>query len=365
MGLVLTTQLGTGIRVPYALRRIPSATKVSLLPFAGDPQVGDIALARLEKIGRNTAVELANGRRCTLREGDLLAVVFGNRYATKQFEGYARAIDDSCDLLSMGGLCGVAKSKHAKVPDPSKLRLLHTIGDAAEQPLRLRNFAVPQTTVLKKPHVAVVCGTSMDSGKTYTAMSLIMGLRTQDDRVAGIKLTGTGAGRDTWTMRDAGACVALDFIDGGLASTFMCPLSELLDLHALLVNHAASQGAKWVIVEIADGLLQRETAALLQSPRFAETVDAWVFAASEPLAAVGGISLLRSWGITPLAISGLLSMSPLEMRETERATGLKCLTAAQLQAGVLNRSLSDTVTAPVRPYQPTRPEVVQTADTST
>src|SRR5256886_12837202 len=34
-------------------------------------------------------------------KGDLLAVVFGNRYATRQFEGYARADGEDCDLLSM------------------------------------------------------------------------------------------------------------------------------------------------------------------------------------------------------------------------------------------------------------------------
>ena len=361
--MLLTTHRGKSIRVPYALRRLPSTTEVSLLPFAGDPQPGDIALAQVEKIGRNTAVELANGRRCVLHEGDLLAAVFGNRYATKQFEGYARARGDHCDLLSMGGLCGVVESKHASVAEPSELRLLHTIGDAAEQPLRLRDFAVPWTADVPKPRVLVVCGTSMDCGKTYTAMSLIVGLRRQNCRVAGIKLTGTGAGRDTWTMRDAGACVALDFIDGGLASTFMCRLEELLNLRALLINHAASHGAQWVIIEIADGLLQRETAALVQSTRFAETVDAWVFAASEPLAAVGGIALLNSWGITPLAMSGLLSMSPLEMRETEIATGVSCATAAQLQSGSLNSRLLEAIAPPGDLPPAKRPQVVTTRAT--
>jgi len=359
--MVLSTQLGTVIKVPYALRRIPAATQVSLLPFAGDPRAGDIALARVEKIGKNTAVELADGRRCGLHEADLLAVVFGNRYASRQFEGYAGAVGDCCDLLSMGGLCGVAKSKHASLADPTKLRILYTIGDCAQQPLQLGNFAVPQTRAVDRPRVVGVCGTSMDSGKTHTAMSLIKGLGRQNCRVAGIKLTGTAAGRDTWTMRDAGAFLALDFVDGGLASTFMCALPELLNLHKLLVNHAASQGAEWVVIEVADGLLQRETAALLQNTRFAESVDSWVFAASEALSAVGGVALLRSWGIRPLAMSGLLSMSPLDMREAELATGLECLTATQLQTGHLNARLSETVAQPPRSYRPAQPEMVQSA----
>ena len=53
--------------------------------------MGDIILARIEQIGRNRRLELANGRASTLQDGDLAAVVFGNRYATRQFEGYARS----------------------------------------------------------------------------------------------------------------------------------------------------------------------------------------------------------------------------------------------------------------------------------
>jgi len=90
-------------------------------------------------------------------------------------------------------------------------------------------------------------------------------------------------------------------------------------------------------VEIADGLLQPETAALLQSPIFTQTVGHWVFATSDPLAADGGIRLLRKWGIEPAAISGILSMSPLAMREAQAATKVRCLTAKELQCGELNK----------------------------
>lgn len=342
----LDAHLRSSMRISYGVRRVPEAAFGSLLPYSGPPRVGDIALARLERIGKNANLELASGRRCALHEGDLLAVVFGNRYATLQFEGYARANGESCDLLSMGGLCGLVESRHASVAEPSKLRLLGALGDASGQPLRLREFALLPMPTLVQPRVVVVCGTSMDAGKTYTAMSLIVGLRRQGHRVAGVKLTGTATGRDTWTMLDAGACVSLDFIDGGLPSTYLCPLEDLLKLHTLLINHAAAQGADWVVVEIADGLLEAETAVLLQSPRFTATVDAWVFAAGEPMAAVGGIGMLQGWGIRPAAISGRVSMSPLAVREVEAATRLRCLSARQLQNGDLNSRLLGEAPAP-------------------
>ena len=339
MNLDLSVEMKANMRVPYALRRVPEASFCSLLPYSDFPQSGDIALARIEKIGRNASLELPNGRRCSLHEEDLIAVVFGNRYATMQFEAYARRDADRCDLLSMGGVCGLVESKHAKAADPSKLRLIGFLGDSDGHILRLRHFAVAPRLSTCQPHTIVVCGTSMDAGKTHTALSLIMGLRHQGFRVAAIKLTGTATGKDTWNLLDAGACVALDFVDGGFPSTYLCSAHELVALHHLLIANAAAQEPDYVVVEIADGLLQSETAALLQDSRFTRTVDAWVFAAGDPLGAAGGVRVLRKWGIEPVAISGVVSMSALAIRETELATHLPCLTAHGLQRGELNPRL--------------------------
>jgi hypothetical protein len=333
----LTREEKTLMRVPYAARHVEPELFETLLPVPAKPRAGDLALARLERIGKNARLELANGRPANLHVGDLLAVVFGNRYATNQFEGYARANGDSCDLLSMGGLCGIVESRHAGVPDSSKLRLLGALGDREGRPLVLRSFSLPPALrTPKRPRIVVVCGSSMDAGKTHTASSTIAGLRKLGQGVAGIKLTGTAAGRDTWSMLDAGACTALDFIDGGYPSTYLLGLRELLELHAHLTSLAADRGASWAVVEIADGILQGETAALLRSPEFTETVDAWLFAAGDPLAALSGAQLLRSWGIEPAGITGRITMSPLAMREVTAATNLQCFSSPDLQAGLFN-----------------------------
>lgn len=338
--MTINAEIKNRMRIPYALRKVPEARFASLLPCPETPGRGVIALAEVEKVGKNTTLELSNGRRCALHERDILAVVFGNRYATMQFEGYARTNGTRCDLMSMGGLCGLVESKHAAVGEPTKLRLLGAIGDKDQQPLELTDFSLRATFRTRDIRVLVVCGTSMDSGKTHTVMSTIMGLRRHGYRVAGIKLTGTASGRDTWSMVDAGADVALDFVDGGFPSTYLCTPDELLKLHSLLISHSALQGADWAVVEVADGLLQRETSALLQNPRFRSTVDHFLFAAGEPMAALAGVSMLRSWNAEPLAVSGVVSMSPLGVRETEEAAKLPCLTASQLQDGELEALLN-------------------------
>jgi hypothetical protein len=331
-----TKELQRHMRIPYALRRVPEQDLGSLLSVPHAPKPGDLALAEVERIGKNTTLELANGRRSTLHLGDLIAIVFGNRYATKQFDGYAGIDGDRCELLSQGGLSGLVRSKHSSMPDATRLKVLGAFGDAHGRTLSLRNYAVAPRMELAKPRVVVVCGTSMDAGKTYTAMSLIVGLRKSGHRVAGIKLTGTAAGNDRWMMQDAGACVALDFGDGGYESTYYWPLDELLALYDLLLGHAAAMGAEFAVVECADGMIQAQTAQILQSPRFRSTVDAFVVATSDAVGAIGAVQVVQGWGIEPLAISGVVSMSTLGVKETEANTGLPCLTAQQLQAGELN-----------------------------
>src|ERR1700716_3019829 len=133
--MLLTNEMKSTIRIPYALRHVPGAAFVHLLPTPCLPAIGDVALAEVKQISKNAVLELNNGRRCSLHAGDLLAVAFGNRYATMQFEGYARVQDEQCDLLSMGGLCGLVASKHDGVSEPTKLRILGAIGDQHRKPL--------------------------------------------------------------------------------------------------------------------------------------------------------------------------------------------------------------------------------------
>jgi hypothetical protein len=245
------------MRIPYALRHVPRGALIGLQDIPEAPMPGDIVLASVERLGKNSALELSNGRRCSLHEGDVIAAVFGNRYATLQFEGFARANGSCCDLLSMGGLCGVVATKHCKVADPTKLKLVGAITDTHGHPLTMAGYHVEQRTVVGQPHILVVCGSSMNAGKTHTALSIIKGLSNAGKSVAGIKLTGTATGKDTWNMLDAGACVALDFVDGGYPSTYLCSHDELVRLYDLLVGHASAQSVEYVVIEIADGLLQR------------------------------------------------------------------------------------------------------------
>ena len=54
------------------------------------------------------------------------------------------------------------------------------------------------------------------------------------------------------------------------------------------------------------------------------------------------MNLLRGWGIEVAAITGLITQSPLSMREAEAVTGVRCWTAAEIQQGdLVGRGVKD------------------------
>ena len=108
--------------------------------MSDSPNVGDLALARVIYLGRTTRVELETGRRSAIRPDDLLGVVFGNRYATGQYEAYV-GMDDShrCDLLTMAGVCGIVKSKQQSTADPTRLAIVGFLSDTSGNKLLLQN----------------------------------------------------------------------------------------------------------------------------------------------------------------------------------------------------------------------------------
>jgi len=97
-----------------------------------------------------------------------------------------------------------------------------------------------------------------------------------------------------------------------------------------LVDHLTASGSGVNLIEVADGVLQLETAQLIDSEVFLSTVDAVVFAASDSMGAAMGVQHLLSRGLNVVAVSGRITRSPLAMREAQLATGLPVLGIPEL-----------------------------------
>ncbi|HKK36729.1 MAG TPA: hypothetical protein VJ994_10595 [Paracoccaceae bacterium] len=304
----------------FSTRRVARADAVALDRDVAAARPGDLVLARIERIGSHKRLQLASGAHSDLWEGDLVVAACGDRYAADQFEGRGEIAPEGCDLLAGGGLLGWIESRHARVSPPTRLVPLGRPIDREGVALSLDRYARPRPAPRRPAAVIGVVGSGMNAGKTTAAAALIRGLVAAGVRTAGLKATGTGAFGDLQAYEAAGAAYAADFAEDGLASTYRIPAPRIVDALDALLGHAAAEGCEAAVVEIADGLLQPETAAFLAGPGAAR-VGGWIYAAGDALSALGGLEVLARTGIRPMALSGLLTRSPLAMREAEAASG--------------------------------------------
>ena len=72
---------------------------------------------------------------------------------------------------------------------------------------------------------------------------------------------------------------------------------------------------------------------LLTNHHFVATLDGVIFSAGDSLSAIGGVQVLNKWGIYPVAISGLLTASPLLMQEVKENTSVPVFTIEELAFG--------------------------------
>lgn len=330
----------TRAKAAFTTRRVVPEAIASLVSGAVRPRSGDLVLARIVQLGHHRHIEQPNGRRAVLHDDDEIIVTYGDRYATDQFESRVPATLGATQLVASGGIASEVLSRSLAVRRATEIEPLGLLGDAKGRPLNIQDFSLQSVAPQgPRPRTVAVIGTAMNSGKTTTVHCLVHGLSKAGVCVGATKATGTGSGNDYWCMLDAGAHVMLDFTDVGLASTYRQPMDVVEAKFGELVNHLTNSGAALNLVEVADGIYQDETSRLLESAVFRSMVDAVIFAAPDSMGAVAGVTHLQNLGHQVLAVTGLLTRSPLAIREAARVTGLPVLTREELTDPVLAASL--------------------------
>lgn len=315
----------------FSTRRVLRNDATFLCDDLEQASSGDLVLGRVEQIGSHKKLQLAEGRPSELYVGDLVVLACGDRYASDQFEGIAELDPKGADMLAGGGVIGRMRYRHARMAPPTQVVPLGLLADADGRAVNLRDYALQQAAPPTDMTVVCVVGSAMNSGKTTTVASLAHGLSRAGHRVAAIKATGTGAFGDFNAYVDAGARYVADFTDVGMVSTYRQPLARIEAGLFTLLAHAAADSCETAIVELADGVFQNETADLLSSPQLRDGFTGVVFAAPDALAAAGGSAALRSIGIEPAILTGMVSCSPLGSLEAATATGLPVVTREALR----------------------------------
>jgi hypothetical protein len=304
-------------------------------------RAGDLGVFEVLEIGKHEYAQMADGKNRGIFPGDQLVAAFADRYATSQYEGYVpEGPQEVYHILGAGGVIGIVRSKNYSLKDiePTTVRLVGYCCDDKGTVINTK-FHVQERKSFRGevgPKVILSIGSTMDSGKTTTAAFVSRGLAIAGHKVAFIKLTGTCYTRDREFVYDCGADAVADFSDVGYPSTFMCEKSEILDIYQSLIDRLAPGGFEYVVMEIADGLMQRETMFLLRDQAFMRTIHKVVFSCGDSLSAFHGVQLLKEWGIEVAAISGRFTMSPLLVNEVHDHIKVPVFTIDEVMTGMHN-----------------------------
>ena len=303
-------------------------------------------------------IELPSGRMAQVKKGDVVAGALGHRNALFGYSGHipeTLAAGDTVNLLNIGGVVGVCDSINPDLGPPFACEVLGAVlsfpvlGERIGVPARIGSEPLAAEPPLDSKGVPVVAfvGSCMNSGKTAAACALVREFTHAGMTVDGIKTTGVSLRRDILAMEDAGARRTGIFTDLGVVSTTG---KNSAAVTRTLITRLAADRPDVIIVELGDGLLGAYGVdAILADPDLREAFTAVVLAANDPVAAWGGVEILRrDYGIEPVAVTGPATDNLVGTRLIEERLGVpahNARTDAERLAQVVAARLQDRMQA--------------------
>jgi hypothetical protein len=265
------------------------------------------------KANYNT-LELISGRMAKVVRGDIVVGALGHRKALFGYSGHIPATlkpGDVIQMLNIGGVLGICDSATQDKGKPFDCRVLGTVltfpylGERIGVPAKVGYAALNYEAALDARGVPVVAlaGTCMEAGKTAAASAIIARMRHRGLVVDAFKATGVSLRRDIMAFEDSGARRTMIFTDLGIVTTTAKCGPALT--RTMLTEMAAGQPDA-VVFELGDGLLGTYgVESILQQPDIKAALTAVVLSANDPVAAWGGVKLLRErFGIEPCVVTG-------------------------------------------------------------
>jgi hypothetical protein len=266
-----------------------------------------------DKAQYNT-LELTSGRMAKLARGNVVVGALGHRKALFGYSGHLPAklaAGDVIQMLNIGGVLGVCDSANPEKGRPFDCRVLGAVlhfpylGERIGVPARVGLRSLDYEAALSTNGVRVVAlaGTCMEAGKTAAACAMISRMRHRGLTIDAFKATGVSLRRDILAMQDSGARHAMIFTDFGIVTT--TPANGPALTRTMLSEMAAAK-PDVIVFELGDGILGAYgVEAILAAADIRAALTAVVLSANDPVAAWGGVRLLRErFSIEPAAVTG-------------------------------------------------------------
>jgi hypothetical protein len=259
-------------------------------------------------------LELTSGRMAKVGKGDVVAGALGHRRALFGYSGHVPERlepGDVIQLLNIGGVLGVCDSINPEKGRPFDCRVLGValnfpyLGERIGVPARVGRKSLDAAATLDVRAVPVVAfaGTCMEAGKTAAACAVIARMRHRGLTVDAFKATGVSLRRDILAMEDAGARRCAIFTDLGVVTTTRANGPALT---RTMLSELAAGKPDALVFELGDGILGTYGVdAILECPDIRAALGAVVLSANDPVAAWGGVKLLRErFLVEPCVVTG-------------------------------------------------------------
>lgn len=282
-------------------------------------------------------IELPSGRMAQVKKGDLVAGALGHRKALFGYSGHlpeSLAPGDQINLLNIGGVLGICDSINPDLGRPFACEVLGSVlhfpylGERIGVPTRIGEERLDLAAPLEAAGVPVLAlvGTCMNAGKTAAACALVREMSHAGWTVDALKATGVSLRRDVLAMEDAGARRTGLFTDLGIVATTAKVAPALA---RTLISRLAHEKPDAIVAELGDGLLGAYGVdAILEAPDLRGAFTAVVLAANDPVAAWGGIRLLREeYGIEPTVVTGPATDNLVGVQQIETRLGVPAVNA--------------------------------------
>jgi hypothetical protein len=259
-------------------------------------------------------LELTSGRMAKVSRGDVVVGALGHRRALFGYSGHLPATlhpGDVIQMLNIGGVLGVCDSANPQRGKPFDCRVLGVVlqfpflGERIGVPARVGSRKLGGDVALDTQGVPVVAlaGSCMEAGKTAAACAIVSRMRHRGLVVDAFKATGVSLRRDILAMEDSGARRTMIFTDLGIVTT---TAKSGPALTRTMLNEMADGKPDVIVFELGDGILGAYgVEAILDAADIRGALTAVVLSANDPVAAWGGVKLLRDrFGIEPSAVTG-------------------------------------------------------------
>jgi len=251
----------------YATRRVPRNKIATLLGEELEPEVGDLILVRVARVGRYDYIEASDSTISRFRPGQELVLCYARPSDGSETIGILPSAARRFQLLSPAGIAARVQSRVYSDGLVTELEYIGVLADTRGNRINLEDWAIPSGggSYVSQPVIAVI-GEPMLPGEPCRSADIIRGLSQSGFRVGAANITGVPGCWKLGLLRNAGAKLAVDITDAGYIGISGLAPETIEKIFLSLSGHLAESGVDVLVLEIEQGVFGHDTANIVSLP---------------------------------------------------------------------------------------------------